>query len=216
MRNEELGLRRRRFPYSVFRIPYSRGFTLVETLVVVSLFVVLLGSLGGIYLTFVRQHRGQAAAASLQQDLQNFFEVLDREVRTGFGTTFVTLAGDQEFALKNQNTECVKYGLGTGADAGRLVRVVSPTAGCDPTVLSLSSGDPLTARATEVRALYFRHVTVPTVDTRGTADPADDILVGQQGRVTVSLRACPRGRPDTDCIDVQTTITSRQHGVPPS
>lgn len=195
--------------------PLRHGFTLVELLVVTSLFVVLTGSLGGIYSAFVRQHRGQRAGIALQQDLQNFFEVLDREVRTGFGTTFGVRAGGTRFILKNQSTVCVKYGLGLGANAGRLIRATSSAAGCIPASVLLASGEPLTSRSTELRLLSFGFEQAPAVDDNGTPDPADDLLTGQQGRVTVSLRACPRGRPDAECLDVQTTMTSRQHGAPP-
>lgn len=183
------------------------GFTLVESLIAVSIFVILLGGLGGVYTTFSRTHRELRAQQRLQQDLQSFFEVLDREVRTGFGTTFA--GGGTTFSLQNQNLQCVTYTL----DQGRLYRAADTGAGCTVP----GTPQPLTSRSTEILRLAFSAIKTPGVDNNGTlADTGDDLLKGQQGRVTVSLKACPKSRSsDTECIVIQTTITSRQYGPPP-
>lgn len=191
------------------------GFTLIEQVVVGSLFVVLVGILGGVYTAFVRQHRNQLSAQVIQSDLSVFFEVLDREVRTGFGSSFRVNADGTEFALRNQNGKCVKY----GRDEGRVWRVqIDPPCTVDDVLADtdVTSGEPLTSQSTEFTRFLFTSVRTPVVDDGGTGDAADDFLTGAQGRVTVSLQACLRQPPNEHCVDVQTTITSRQYGPDPN
>lgn len=185
----------------------ASGFTLIELLIASALFVVLIGTLGGTYITFIRQHRSELQRQALQQDLNTFFEVLDREVRTAYGSTFRVTSSGRELSLRNQNLECVKYGLGSGAQSTRLLRVASSRTGCDPTALNLGNGSPVTSPNTELRRLFFTGLRTTTV--------SGPLLTGSQGRLSVSVRGCPKNRPDAECVDVQTTMTSRQYAPPP-
>lgn len=201
-----------RFPHLI-SVPPSAGFTLMEMVIVSGLFIALLGILGGIFTQFTQNYRRQMRRLEIQQDVMNFVETMDREVRTGFGATFADSASGTVFFLKNQNTDCVKYGPGSGANAGRLVRAWGGP-GCMEATVDLATGDPLTSRRTDVRDLTFSYVKVPTVDY-GAAGAEDDLLTGEQGRVTLHMRVCPKDAPDTECLKIQTTMTSRQMAVLP-
>lgn len=195
-------------------VPARRGFTLIEMVVVCALFIAILGILGGIFTQFTQNHRRQMRRLEVQQEVMNFLETMDREVRTGFGTTFADAVSGTVLYLKNQNTDCVKYGLGSGANAGRILRAQGG-AGCTEASVELASGERVTSRRTDVRRLSFAYVKKPAVDDNGTPVTTDDLLTGEQGRVTVSMRVCPKDAPNTECLDIETTITSRQMTAPP-
>lgn len=166
----------------------SSGFTLIEALVAVSMFLILLGAVMGIFTTFTRQQRSGIAQATLLGEAQSAVEVLEREVRTGFSNTFT--GSGSTFRMRNQNNDCATYAL----SSDRITR----------------QDIPITSSAVEVRSLEFT-VVRPSVDP-GTP-PQVPILTGEQGRVTVRMRVCPKGINDNRCLQLQTTLTSRQYAV---
>lgn len=179
----------------------QRGYTFIEALVTTSVFVLLLGTVVGLLTTFGRQHRLGTAKATLVGETQNVLDQLEREVRTGSGSTFWcdsglpgpaanSCTGDALF-LVNQNGVNIRYVY--DMNAKRLWRELVP----------------VTTPAVEVRQGSFT-VTKAGVDP-GTP-PQAPMLTGQQGRVTVRLQLCPPKEPDErHCLFVQTTLTSRQH-----
>jgi prepilin-type N-terminal cleavage/methylation domain-containing protein len=186
---------------------FSGGFTVVELLVAMSVFTILIGGLGGFYVTFVHQQRAQLAREKMQEDALNVLETLDREIRTGYGSTFAVSDNGTTLFLKNQEEDCVQYKKSGSA----LVRIEKNIHPCTDT--GTASPDKLTSRHTDVRRVLFRTQANPPVDT----DPPDSqIDGGQQGRVTIFLQTCPPGVSDNNpsCLDVQTTVTSRQYAMP--
>lgn len=171
----------------------SAGFTFVEALVSVAIFLVLIGTVAGIFATFSRQQKRGITQATLLGEAQAAVEILEREVRTGFSNTFS--GSGSTFSFRNQNNVFITYAL---ANARLVRRVVPPDA-----IL------PVTPLTVDVQSLDFT-VRTPTVDL-GAASQVP-ILTGEQGRVTVRMRLCPKGIDDDQrCLQLQTTLTSRQH-----
>ena len=171
-------------PCSLIPDPSSSGFTLIEAGVAVSMFVILLGAIMGIFTTFTRQQRSGIAQATLLGEAQSAVELLEREVRTGFSDTFRS-SGPANFSFVNQEGNPITY----QRDGTRITR----------------QGVPITSSVVEVRSLEF-------VVLAASVDPGvPRILTTQQGRVTVRMRICPKGIDDNRCLPLQTTLTSRQY-----
>lgn len=171
----------------------QRGFTLIELVVAVGIFVLLVGGATGAFVRLTQSQRVDRAQIMLLTDVQNFLETLEREIRTGFGSTF---SGEgTTLSLTNQNRESVTYER-------------------DDTTTSIKRNSvPITAERTEIRDLDFAVRTAACCETTGSPP-----LLTAQGLVTVRLRACPKTlptpAPDTRCLVLQTTLTSRQHAPP--
>lgn len=188
-----------RLPTACFLPPRasSSGFTFLEILIASGMFVLLLGAVLSVFTLFTRQQRIGLTAGALVGEAETFLEVLEREVRTAFGTTFSNPSGASSVRMRNQNGQEVTYRL--DASGLRIIRDVG------------GSAEFVTGDQVDVRELTFS-VTTPTVDV-GTP-PQVPILTGQQGRVTVGTRLCPRGVDDARCLVLQTTLTARQYAPP--
>lgn len=184
----------------------QRGFTFVEIVVAVTIFVILLGTLAGIFTRFTFNQRARLRLNAVLGDMQTFLETLEREVRTGFGNTF-TAPSASRFEFTNQNGVFVVYERVVDAQTGfgRIER----------------NQQRITAPSVDIRELAFGPVETPDVDTGDPANPNDDLLVGRQGRVTVRLQVCRSLTPEElqlpqteqlrrRCLRLQTTLTSRQ------
>jgi len=170
----------------------QKGFTLLEVVVASAIFGVLIVLISGIFVSMVKGNRERLGQQVLQQDIQNFFETLDREARTGFGDTFTASSSDT-LEFKNQALEEVTYTLDSAGGVGIVKR----------------SGTELTSSKTDVRELAFY----------ADAATADGDILTKLGMITVSLYACPAATPsgeDSGCIRFQTTVTSRQSKPAPS
>jgi len=169
------------------------GFTFLETLIAVTIFLILIGAVAGIFTTFTRQQRRGFTQTTLLGGVQNAVEVLEREVRTGFSNTFS--GSGSNFSFKNQNGILISYQL----SGTRITRRAIPP---DVTL-------PITSSAVDIRSLEFT-VRTPGMDP-GIA-PQVPMLTGEQGRVTVRMRVCPKSiDDDRQCLQLQTTLTSRQY-----
>lgn len=192
----------------------SWGFTLIELVVAVGVFSLLIGTVAGVFVSLTRGQRAGLAQTTILGDAETFLELLEREVRTGYGNTFTTPTAD-EFQFQNQDQEQITYCLGNldlGCTAGstQIIRI-GPTG---------TDRDQLTSRSVDIRFLEYAAVPATPNDNGTAGDATDDFLGGftdgdprnRQGRVTVRIRACPRGvTDDARCIFVQTTLTSRQY-----
>lgn len=175
----------------------SAGFTLIEAVVAVSMFLILLGAVMSVFTTFTRQQRYGITQATLLGEAQNALETLDREVRTGFGNTFSCAASQEPGSgrcdsieylfLKNQNGEDVVYRYDRSQQ--RLFRNGEPVMGANIAVTDF--------------ALNVARSAV------GGSPP---ILLWPQGLVVVHMKVCPKRITDESrCIFLQTTLTSRQY-----
>lgn len=176
------------------KIISPKGFTLVEVLVAVAIFASVMAVAGSVFVGFVSKQRVQLRQYALQQDIFNFFDMLDREIKTGYGDTFDPNSNVLSFYNQTQNKTAVpspnkksSYRMQNGAIVYQL--------GGD--------SEKITSNNTEIKSLKFT-----LSDTKPTV--LNGSLVGSPMRVTVSLKACPKDGAATECVDVQTTITCRQ------
>lgn len=195
MKNQHTGIR-----YAT----HSRGFTLIEVVVAVGVFTLLIGTVMGVFVSLARGQRSGFAQTTILGDAETFLELLEREVRTGYGSTFG--GGGSTFTFTNQEGDAVTYSRVNTAIQRNAVSITSP--------------------AVAVSELDFFPVQAARNDNVLIGDPTDDFLGGfadndqgnRQGRVRVRIRACPREVAGTDtdarCIFVQTTLTSRQYAPP--
>lgn len=188
----------------------SAGLTLIEIVVGIGIFVSLIGMVGGAYLAMMRTQGEQIQIQYVIGDINNFFEILDREIRTGYGHTFQKYGNGLE--LVNQYGDCVRYEL--DANAGKIMRTAwdgwdSVNGQCStPTAVP----DTITSERTDITHVSFGPVV--------RSDIKEAVTYRQQGRVTVLVGACPRNvdditswQDDGRCVTVQTTVTSRQFSV---
>lgn len=181
----------------------QKGFTLVEMLVAVGIFALVIAVAGGVFVGFVSKQRVQLRQYALQQDIYNFFDILDREIKTGYGDTFES-DPNSELSFFNQGQNRVdtseipnirsEYRLNQGAIEYRFG----------------SDWEKITSNNTEIKKLNF-------IISDGTLTATSDgSLVGSPMRVTVSLEACPKDGAPEECINAQTTVTCRQTSSHPS
>jgi prepilin-type N-terminal cleavage/methylation domain-containing protein len=173
------------------------GFTLVEVLVSLAIFVIVTVIVGGTYMTFVQKQRDQLGMQSVQQDVQNFFDTLEREVRTGYGDVDENGEGDKVetnggyLRFKNQGGNYVMHRTNP---QHQIIR---------------STGTPevVSSDRTYIQELKF---SVPNVAGR-KSDFNDGInyLYGMPTRVTVFVKACV-DKPDNNCFTAQTSLSFRQ------
>lgn len=186
----------------------TAGLTLIEIVVAIGVFVMLLALVGGTYLTMVRIQGEQFQVQHVIGDIDNFFDILDREIRTGYGNTFEEQGGVLE--LVNQHGDCVEYKLaGGGIQRTQFEDWNSVARSCSGSITSTTS---ITSRRTNIEELSF----VPVQETSVETVDNQEVTWGRQGRVTVFVGACPEDldvtswRDDGRCVATQTTVTSRQ------
>lgn len=103
------------------------GFTLLEVVVAMSLFVFTILGATAIFQAVVNSQRNAIAAQNIQESMRYAFEVISKEVRMaqlntgGCGSAVnsiynkMTVNGDDALYFKNKNGDCVVYYLQDGA-----------------------------------------------------------------------------------------------------
>lgn len=175
------------------------GYTLIELILAVGILVMIMTLVAGIMAHYFTAQRIQIAQAGLQEDVRFALELMTREIRTGYGSTFILPDGTgQALTLRNQKGDCVEYRLNTNTrQIERAEASVSSGDACDLTNASFAA---ITSHNTSVDILKFD----PT-KSEATADgfPAN------QGFVVITIEASARTGSKLG-IALQTTATSRQ------
>lgn len=187
------------------------GFTLIELLVAVAIFSIVLLITSGIFTRYVFTQRRDIGEQRLQEDVRLAFELFNREARTAFGDTFTAGSEGDSVTFRNQNRQCVWYGV-FAADAPtqeqtprlRLARVeaenVDLTEDCSNLDL-YAAGDlePITAPVTHISSLSF--------EIRPAVVDGEQLV--SQGFITVVSSVNAAAKPG-ESMHVQSTVTSRQ------
>jgi len=185
----------------------KKGFTLIEVIVSVSLFVVIILSVTSIFKLAIDGQRSAIATQNVQESLKFFLEVTAKEIRMAQknggvcqnipdGTIFqVTpqVNGDMLY-FKNYYGECVKYYLATdGPDGSNLRFVISRAAGAAAT----PSLDFISPAKIRINDLHF-----VVSNSASTSQPM----------VTINLNAnaLDSSQFESD-MTLQTSITSRYY-----
>ncbi|MEX1997888.1 MAG: type II secretion system protein [Candidatus Andersenbacteria bacterium] len=185
--------------FATSRLPlaHSRGYTLIEIIVAIGIFSLLLLIIMGIFSQFVFTERRHIGEQKIQADLRFALELLNREVRTGYGNTFT---GTSSFLFfRNQNGTCVSYRHDSAARTlARAAENVPPEEDCS--LIVYSSYDSLVSRDTQIDTLTF-------IARAANVDPDNKLL--NQGFVTISVAATSRKKSD-HTVTLQSSVTSRQ------
>lgn len=171
---------------------------MIELAVATGIFAVLILLFIGIYSRFVAVQERGASAQSMQEQLRLTLEVMNREIRTGYGSTYDILDNNgRGVVFRNQNGSCVAY---RWQDA-RLERAEIDAFGdsCDPGRLS---GVPYTALTSSDIVITNARFDVVR------AERLDDTLANQ-GTVTLILEA-ENAASTIAPIQLQSTVASRQ------
>lgn len=183
----------------------KNGFTLIELIIVLGIFVILISiAIGG----FINALRGQRVAVGLMEINDNMglvMEQMAREIRTGYN--FISAFGELQF--KNSKGENVLYKLNLEGDDS------NPKKYSIERAINSAALEPLTAE--NIKILNFNIVACgKNIDF--TSYPLSDCAGGGifQPRITLSMRITGKGK---DVFieklgaynEIQTTISSRQY-----
>lgn len=178
----------------------NAGFSLVELVVAAAIFGSVLVFVGGSFSLFVGKQRAQINQQQLQQEIQNLFDILGREVKTAYGETFPVYSGPAEsvsFMNQEQKYNATKvesiYQLGSSGGYGKVL--MSNDGGINMFAL--------TSDTIDVKSLKF---IWSKPETPTTERP---YLWGTSTRLTVAIKACVKG-DDNSCVIVQDTMASQQ------
>lgn len=179
----------------------QKGFTLLEVIIATGILVMLLTLIAGILSRHFVAQRIQIAQADMQEDVRFALELMTREIRTGYGSTFVLPdSTGSALTLRNQNGVCVEYRLNAAAGQIERSEKTNPGDTCDASLFDDSSFVPLTSHSTFIQFLRF-----DPIRTTATSEGLPD----RQGFVSISLKAAPRQNSKLT-MQLQTTATSRQ------
>jgi prepilin-type N-terminal cleavage/methylation domain-containing protein len=176
------------------------GFSLMEMLLAVSIFVIIILSATRIFQLVVQGQRQAIAAYHVQENLKYFFEVMSKEVRMAkmdtAGDCYPTYAVDQLYVaegdslyFKNFEGECVTYSIQTDEGINRF-RIERGT-----------KGGYITTSNININSLKY--------DIKYSASAG---LQTEQPSVTVNVEAeAVASELDKSQMTLQTTITSRYY-----
>lgn len=174
----------------------SDGFTLIEVMVAVSIFSIMIIIVLGLFSRFVAGERRDIGEFRLQEDLRLALELLNREARLGYGSTY--RVDGEAFTFRNQAGQCVTYRLHRGAlqRAGR-----DSVSGDSCPVIFDGQFESLTSAQTIISSLRWRVLPARLSNDR--------TQLASQGTVSVAIKATSRAKGDRE-VALQNTVTARQ------
>lgn len=191
------------------RIRKNRGFSLIELIVAASVFVGVMVMVVGIYSLFINKQRQQVDQQLLQRELQNFFDVFEREAKTAYVDDFELDATDPtHISFLNQEQEYAASAAARRTSQYKLDSVSKRIMYRDKTQ-GASESDvvfiPLTSTNVSMEKLNFVVSDLPAV----TSSPTGEYLSGASLRITIDAKACTKS-PTPSCINAQQSLTVRQ------
>ena len=169
----------------------NKGFTLMELLVSMSIFLIIVGISSGI---FIQTLRTQRTIISLSESLNNVtlaLEQIAREIRTGYDFPAVDsdVGGDDILGFTSDQGESISFWLidSDGDGQGEIGRCPGPVCGGLP-----DNYEPITSANVDMQRLrfYIRN------DSSGQAPPRVTVVASVVGDRGIT-------------VDLQTTVSSR-------
>lgn len=184
----------------------NRGFTLIEMVVAAGLLSIFIIVFTGIFNSFVTNQRRDTSRQLVLEQLRLAMEVVNRELRTAYGSTFSLTDGEGHgLMFRNQNGLCVHYRLRDGALERAEAEINSSN--CP------SSNFPSAAYATlvseDVTIPYLRFDPVRAEVGGGGVDGFPQATLLNQGFVTLIIEASDKSETLAP-VKLQSTVTSRQ------
>lgn len=180
------------------------GFTLIEVLVSLGILVFVLLLVASTYGRFVQSERRSIHQQEMQEDMRLVTQLLNREIRTGYGTTYQRDSTKAHLYLRNQNYDCVHYYLDS-ADQQIYRQEQENNTGprSDCTGATYSPALIMTdASSTNIDRIEFN--VVPATATPDLTNP----YLMTQGFVSFYIQASAHENPAP--VIFQSTVTSRQ------
>lgn len=181
---------------------HNKGFTLIETLVAIVIFVTVMGAAVNLFVSALSSQRYVVASQRLADELSLFMESLSRALREaerdGAGTCLspnenYSTPSSGAIRFLNSDGKCQEIFLETTLNriGGRVSR--------DNSSANFRGDLPLTSNTMKVETLRF--------ELLGQAGPPN----GAQPRVTIFLEVIDRGIPagESPRLKLQTTISKR-------
>lgn len=162
----------------------QKGFTMIELIVAMGIFVTLLAAATGGFVQALRAQRAIVALMTANDNASLILEQMAREIRVGYN--FQTSASEDELTFVNGYNEIVTYrlnnqGIERGVGGG----------------LSGATFQRLTAQVARIDGIKFRLQGAQSGD-------------GEAPRVTVNLAVGARGRGvENIIVNIQTTVSAR-------
>jgi len=160
----------------------TTGFTLVELMVSVALFSIVVAISMTAILSVVDANKKAQSMKSVMNNLNFALETMTRSIKTGTGLVIFQL-GYVETTDQDENQ--IKYSLGTGDNAGSIVRVVNG-----------GLQEVLTAPEVQITSLAFINIT--------SSQPSVVMII--RGIAKANARVSSE-------FNIQTTITQRSPGI---
>lgn len=164
---------------------YQKGFSFVEVLVTVVIFMLIMTAIISIFLSVLNAQRRVTAQRKIQQDMRYVTERIERDIRTGKVDYSAQpgFVGATELFVIPQDGSVVQYAIQGGA----VVR----------------NGEVLTSSATEIDRLSFLVYPDKSSYQGGVSN--------EQVRVTMYVQAHATILEETSEIVFQTTISNRSY-----
>ena len=100
----------------------NKGFTIVELLIAMSIFIILTSITAGGFINVLRNQRIVVALMAANDNMGLTIEQIAREIRTGYNFCKVS---ESKFQFVNADDEVIRYGF----DSGGIIRGVSASFG---------------------------------------------------------------------------------------
>ena len=172
-----------------------RGFTLIELVVAIGIFTTAVTLASGVFGHFVGTQRRDIAEQKLLEDVRFAMEIMERELRTGYGDTYAINASGSSLEFRNQERDCVRFEL----DDGAITRAQGSGGACNFTA---SSGERITSKDVVIDDLRF--------DPIGSGVVVEDDKLIRQGFVTIILNAKSSKNNSLPSFPIQSTVASKQ------
>lgn len=180
---------------------YEKGFSMVELLTSVGLFMVVVVASTSLFLAIVQGNRKAVAIQNILDEGRFVLEIISRDVRTGIEFAPNALPGPQEqnpfeFTNADGNIVCYRFNIADPANK-KIEKVISAVPGCGGVVTQVTSS--------HIQVDHLRFLVNGTI-------PGDNM----QPRITILMGISNKGSraESVSTINLQNTVSPRVLDLP--
>lgn len=176
----------------MFKTSKNKGFTLLELMVALTIFIVVSIIAVSIFVTAVQNQRRQFLVQNLQDNARFILELISKEIRMNRGIETGTAS---ELKILDQDGDRVRYKFENIGGLNSLTRIEKKNdGGGAPQIGNGEQGSPLNSSQINIEGKFYV--------VFGSAT--------QQPKVTINMLLTPSGASQPQ-VRVQNTVTSRQY-----